>query len=1088
MTCSKCRVENVEGAKFCSNCGTALNTPRPVEGERRVVTILFADVVGSTSLAEQVDPEVWAELMNGALGFMIAAVNRYEGTVGRLMGDAILALFGAPIAHEDDAVRAVLAAVDVRTASAEYAAALKRDYGLDFAVRVGVNTGLSVVTTVGDDTKAEYTAMGDAANVAARLQSLASPQGILIGPETYALVRHAVDTRKRESDSLRGKTETIATYEVLEPKQVAERARGLDGVSSPFVGRKTELRVLGDLLRAADGGHARLAFLVGEAGLGKSRLIAELKERTGGDVLWLEAKGLPYARTSPYHPWRQLLLDQATRGDGAPEWTGVLAQLAGGGDERADSGGVSAVDAERFAGDIVRAMAQHLERLARTRTVVLVIEDFHWADQASVSLVERIAVTLRDERVLIVLLARPDRTAPAWDLMARAQAGAVTGLSQQPIYMTVSALERGDSKALLDSMLDIEGMPDAVAAKILDKAEGNPFYLEEMLKSLIDSGHIVAEGRSWRAGSQIGDVSLPNTLSAVLSARIDMLAEPTRDVVQTAAVIGRDFGSGLLSAVMRDVARASASDVVPHLTTLTREDLINRVLDVENDYRFKHELTRDAAYQRLLLRRRRELHTYVARELEAQNSRSLPAIAKLLAHHYQLGEQWLDAARHSLTAARQAVRLYAVPESLELFEATLAATDRFKSVKSAETGAPDLAADNKEAKEKEAKEMAIDAGVGWVNAATISRFHEDPARRPAVIARGEEAVARARTLDDEFRLVSALVALGNVHILSGFPGAGFGYLGEASDTALRLGDEHLFLQPFWAATERMVDDDPVAAVSQFDRVIALARKVGHKAIEAHALGTKAAALARLGEFAKALESGEQALQAAEESGSTIKMADVNALVGTVYLEMGMADLGTEYGERGADLALSVQGMECACAALHVTGIGEMQRQHLPAANDKLRRSLEYGTGTAFEPWLHNVRISLANTELRAGESAAAVETIEQELAKAEAIHDGFGAANGRLALAEALLARGEAGRAEEQMIKSVQWFRERTMVPYLARALWLRGRAEKALGKVEAGAATESEALLLTATLERAVSDLGFPRPCAQASRDAAGS
>ncbi len=478
MTCPNCRAGNPEGAKFCSNCGTALTAPRPVEGERRVVTILFADVVGSTALAERVDPEVWAELMNGALGFMIKAVNRYEGTVGRLMGDAILALFGAPLAHEDDANRAVLAALDMRAASAEYATVLKREHGLDFAIRVGINTGLSVVTTVGDDTKAEYTAMGDSANVAARLQGLAPPQGVVVGPETYALTRHAFETKKRESESIKGKTEPVATYEVLGPKQVAESIHGLAGVSSPFVGRTTELNLLTELLTAADHDHGRLAFLVGEAGLGKSRLLAELKGRAGVDALWLESKGLPYARTSPYHLWRQLLLAPASRIAGEAPWTGVLAQLVDEGDERPADSASSALDVERFFKAVARAVVDQLEALASNRTVVVAIEDFHWADPASVKLVESVSVALQDRRVLVLCLARPDRHAAAWSLLERAGQGGVAGLALQPVYLKVTALGVGDSQDLLDKMLDVEGMPEAVRTKILDKAEGNPFYLE----------------------------------------------------------------------------------------------------------------------------------------------------------------------------------------------------------------------------------------------------------------------------------------------------------------------------------------------------------------------------------------------------------------------------------------------------------------------------------------------------------------------------------------------------------------------------------------------------------------------------------
>src|SRR5690606_3673309 len=219
------------------------------------------------------------EIMDGALRFMIDAVNRYEGTVGRLMGDAILAIFGAPVAHEDDASRAIRSALDLRDAAAQYAHVLERDHGLPFAVRVGINTGLSVVAVVGDSTKAEYTAMGDSANLAARLQALASPQGILIGPDTHALVRHAFETEARAPEAIKGRSEPLTTYEVIGTKALVESSRGVAGLESPLVGRDTELDRLQELLGEARAGHGNLVFVTGEAGLGKSRLMAELKRR-----------------------------------------------------------------------------------------------------------------------------------------------------------------------------------------------------------------------------------------------------------------------------------------------------------------------------------------------------------------------------------------------------------------------------------------------------------------------------------------------------------------------------------------------------------------------------------------------------------------------------------------------------------------------------------------------------------------------------------------------------------------------------------------------------------------------------------------
>src|SRR5215207_4388838 len=243
MNCPQCKSANPAGARFCRNCGNQLEASARVEGERKYVTVLFADVVDSTGLGEQLDPEQVAEIMNGAFAFLDASVTNYGGTVARLLGDAILAFFGAPVAHEDDAERAVRAGLDIQAAAREYAELVRRDYGIDFEVRVGINTGLAVLAAVGDEIRAEYTAMGDTTNVAARMQSAAIPGSVLISPDTYHLVKELFEFKPRGGIKVKGKSTPIETYEALAPRSVPGKVRGLEGegLTSPLVGRAAEL-------------------------------------------------------------------------------------------------------------------------------------------------------------------------------------------------------------------------------------------------------------------------------------------------------------------------------------------------------------------------------------------------------------------------------------------------------------------------------------------------------------------------------------------------------------------------------------------------------------------------------------------------------------------------------------------------------------------------------------------------------------------------------------------------------------------------------------------------------------------------------
>ena len=277
VTCANCRTANADHARFCANCGAPLEAPRPVEGERKFATVLFADVARSTAIAERLDAEDWAEIMNGAFGFMNGAVSRYGGTVSRLMGDAVLALFGAPIAHEDDAERAVRAGLDIQASAKAYAPTIKARYGVDFDLRVGINTGTAVLGFVGDAIRAEYTAMGDTANIAARLQSAAEPGSVLISADTQKLVAPLFEIRPHGRLDMKGKSEAVETFEVTGVKSVPGRVRGLEGLTSPVVGRDREMDVLRERFAAVLAGTGGVVAIVGEAGLGKSRLVSELR-------------------------------------------------------------------------------------------------------------------------------------------------------------------------------------------------------------------------------------------------------------------------------------------------------------------------------------------------------------------------------------------------------------------------------------------------------------------------------------------------------------------------------------------------------------------------------------------------------------------------------------------------------------------------------------------------------------------------------------------------------------------------------------------------------------------------------------------
>src|SRR5512143_1772543 len=434
--CSNCGTLLPGNARFCSNCGQPVAVSTPIdetrlnqlaattpaqlaekmraaapESERKIVTVLFADVVGSTSLAEKMDPEDWMAIMNRAFARLSPVIHKYEGTLARLMGDALLAFFGAPVAHEDDPVRAIRAARDMLQAAEEYAIDVKRDRGIDFQIRVGLNTGTVIVGEVGSDLKYEYTAMGDAVNLAARMQSAAEPGTTLIAENTYRGAAHFFEFEDRGKISVKGKAEPVQVYGVTGERLNAGSGRGLEGLTSPLVGRDHELQTLTQAIVDLKEGRGQIVSVIGEAGLGKSRLVAELLRPHHDAVLILEGRSLSYETTTPYAPFIDMFSTHigltANQTDAekyaeikksvsaalphrAAELTPLLASLLGVEPDEADRDHIRFLEPPQLRARVVQAVQHLIEHISAQRPMIMVFEDLHWADTTSLELLEQL--------------------------------------------------------------------------------------------------------------------------------------------------------------------------------------------------------------------------------------------------------------------------------------------------------------------------------------------------------------------------------------------------------------------------------------------------------------------------------------------------------------------------------------------------------------------------------------------------------------------------------------------------------------------------------------------------------------------------
>jgi class 3 adenylate cyclase len=532
--------------------------------ERRPITVLFADIVGSTAIAERLDPEDWTAIVSRALASMNTTIERYDGTIARLMGDGVLAFFGAPIAHEDDPVRAVRCGLDMARAVDELSAELNAKEPIDLRVRVGINTGPVVVGVVGTETAHEYTAMGDAVNVAARMQALARPGTVLVSGATHRFIAALVESVDVGPLDLKGKTNAVQAYEVTGLKEGAT-GRGLTGIHAPMIGRDAQLARLTELFGIARAGQGRVVSILGEPGIGKSRLLSEFRasvESGDSSVRWVEGRCLSYGQTLPYHlvldvvrsvigvsasanePEVRDALERTMRellGDGWAEPYAYLGHLLSLKLDPEAQARLSVLDREAIK-RYVASLLQVVRAISSRGPLVLVFEDLHWADAASTDALLMLMPLAADLPLLSILSSRRDRDAVGWRLVSGARdlfGDALTEIRLDP-------LSSDQARSLVANLLEIESLPQKTRDLILSKAEGNPFFVEEVIRMLIDRGAIRREGNSWIATASVAGVEIPDTLQGLLLERIDRLPKESRRTLRVASVIGRQFGLTIL--------------------------------------------------------------------------------------------------------------------------------------------------------------------------------------------------------------------------------------------------------------------------------------------------------------------------------------------------------------------------------------------------------------------------------------------------------------------------------------------------------------------------------------------------------------
>jgi class 3 adenylate cyclase len=626
-SCPVCATDNADVARFCMSCGAGLVAPEPAREARKVVSVVFADITGSTGLGERLDPEALRSIMGRWFAAMRTVLERHDGSVEKFIGDAVVAVFGVPVVHEDDALRAVRAAAEMHAALANLNENLRAERGLEVSMRVGVNTGPVVV---GDARAGGSRATGDAVNVAARLQGAAEPGETLLGDSTWRLVRDAVTTGESRAVAIKGRDEPVIVRRLIAVDEGAEAiARHIGG---PMIGRDRELGVLRAAFeRTVVEERCVLVTVLGSAGVGKSRLVHEFLSTARVDAQVVRGRCLPYGQGITWYPVAELLRS-AVGLDETAEPTEVLDRLrdrlAGDKDGDAILGrlaeplGIASEPAP--VEELFWAIRRFLERLALDRPVVVVLDDLQWAEPALLDLVDHLADWVHGVPLYLLAMARPE--------LLDTRAGWGGGKPDATTFL-LEPLPASDTERLIEALLEGASISPLARDRIAAAADGNPLYVEQVIGMLVDDGLVAREADGSLVIGDLETISVPPTIQALLAARLDRLSDGERRTIERASVVGKEFAH-------RDVSELTPVESRPavpgQLMGLVRKELIRpdrRPESSDETFRFRHLLVRDAAYDGLPKLERAELHERFADWLERTAGDRLADIDEIVGYH-----------------------------------------------------------------------------------------------------------------------------------------------------------------------------------------------------------------------------------------------------------------------------------------------------------------------------------------------------------------------------------------------------------------------------------------------------------------------
>jgi len=914
--CPKCGTVTPASGKFCMSCGHNLQrksasetidysepqtyTPKfladkiltsrsSIEGERKLVTVFFADVANFTSLSEKLDPEDAHNIMDGAFQILMDNIHRFEGTINQFTGDGVMALFGAPLAHEDHALRACHAALSIQNDLKAYGAKLKKAYGLVFLMRIGINSGPVVVGSIGDDLRMDYTAIGNTTNLASRMETLANPGNILVSTSTHKLARDFFQFESIGSISIKGMTTPQEAYQLIKTGDVGTRiaasvAKGL----SPFVGRKNSMSALMDGYEKARTGRGQVVGMVGEAGVGKSRLLLEFtKLLADGEFTYLEGRCLHYGGSMSYLPIRDILKSYfgIKDDDNESEISEKLRSTVDGLNEgpsarleplenllsvKVESDEFAALDPQQKREHTFEAIRNLFVSISRDKPLIIAVEDLHWIDRTSEEFLDYLIGWLGNCKIMLLLMYRQEYS-HHW------------GNKPEYTQISLSQLSTPSSIKLIQAILTGDEIAPDIKELILARASGNPLFIEEFTQTLLENGTIKCEEHCYFLDGNASSVDVPDTIQGLIAARIDRLEDNIKRTMQVASVIGRDFAYRILKSIT-----GMHEELKSYLLNLQGLEFIyEKRLFPELEYIFKHALIQEVTYFSLLTARRKELHRQVGEAMEEQFGDRLNEYSNIVGEHFLRGEAWERAYDYLNQAGDNAIRLYAHAEARDHFTNALKALDHMEDT-----------------------EINLKRRVDSIIRLTVSSWLTDPAE--VLLKRLNKAErlitsmsnSAERSPEDALRLARVQFWIGRAYYQRGDMREALGYYKQVLPIAQQAADEELLVIPTGAIGQALIVQGHLAkGTAMLGQAIPVFEKMARWPQWIQAKSFYGAGVAGVGDWKQGLSEAQDALAKSNEFKSFTGIGVSQNCIGYAYLFGGELQRAMEAAQAAVEAAL-----------------------------------------------------------------------------------------------------------------------------------------------------------------------------------------